>query len=103
MSLKGKKSKQYTTVNYRDLNKKGTWKESLKADVVVDYRVHEFIQNAGFDNAKEEVFIKTNEKLIFPAKTVLPSLLWKYTGKKNPVIVSYDKSKGVWVAKFKKG
>ena len=101
MSLKGKKSKLYT-VNYRDPNKKGTLVKSLKADMVVDYRVHEFIQNAGFDNVKEEVFIKASEKLTFPAKTVLPSLLWKYTGKKNPVIVSYDKSRGIWIAKFKK-
>ena len=100
MSLRKKKVKQYD-VSYRDPNKKDTIKEALKASMVVDYRVHEFIQNSIFDDAKEEVFIKASEKLTHPAKSVLPSLLWKYTGKKNPVSVTYDKAKGLWIAKFK--
>lgn len=98
MSLKGKKEKTID-VTFKEPLRELSFKEKMGHKLIDENISRHMIENSVYDGINETVQVKVDRIWDYAAKAILPSLLWKYTGKKDPVKLVYRNK--TWTAKFK--
>ena len=101
MTLRKRPKKKSFDINYTDPLRKLKLMERLKVIMLDENITRYIIENAVYDDIEKTVTVKVKRMWDYPAKTVLPALLWKYTGTKKAVKLKYDESKKLWTAAFK--
>lgn len=101
MTLKKRPKKKSFDIGYTDPLRKLKFMERLDGKLIDENITRYIIENAVYDDIEKIVTVKVKRMWDYPAKAVLPALLWKYTGTKKAVKLKYDESKKLWTAAFK--
>ena len=101
MTLRKRKKEKNFDIKYTDPLRKLKFMESLSKNWLDENITRYIIENAVYDDIEKTVAVKVKRMWDYPAKAILPALLWKYTGTKKAVKLKYDESKKLWTAAFK--